>query len=63
MNDISDGSNCNIMGLPGTKQNGEPQVLIAVLGPFFQTAERMIDEAVNRSKTGAMQIIFRRSRP
>eukprot|EP00959_Pyramimonas_sp_CCMP1952_P355168 7439693-Pyramimonas_sp.AAC.1 len=31
---------------------------MALLGPFFETAERMIDEAVNRSKTGAIQIFY-----
>eukprot|EP00959_Pyramimonas_sp_CCMP1952_P153983 3221440-Pyramimonas_sp.AAC.1 len=29
---------------------------MAILGPVFETAGRMIDEAVNRSKTGAIQI-------
>eukprot|EP00959_Pyramimonas_sp_CCMP1952_P310236 6492936-Pyramimonas_sp.AAC.1 len=59
MNDISDGINCNIMGLPGTQNNNaEPQVLISVLGPFFETAERKIDEAVKRTKTGAIQIFY-----
>eukprot|EP00959_Pyramimonas_sp_CCMP1952_P151912 3178377-Pyramimonas_sp.AAC.1 len=50
MSDISDGSNFNLMGLTGTKKNdAQPRMLIALLGPFFETAERMIDEAVKRS--------------
>eukprot|EP00959_Pyramimonas_sp_CCMP1952_P078200 1634552-Pyramimonas_sp.AAC.1 len=58
MNDIADAS-CNITGLPGTKQkNAEPHKLVALLGKFFETAERTIDEAVKRSKSGATQIFY-----
>eukprot|EP00959_Pyramimonas_sp_CCMP1952_P110603 2313804-Pyramimonas_sp.AAC.1 len=31
---------------------------MALLGPFFETAERIIDEAVKRSKTGATHIFY-----
>eukprot|EP00959_Pyramimonas_sp_CCMP1952_P447144 9361934-Pyramimonas_sp.AAC.1 len=46
INDMSDGGNCDVMGLPRTRDNNaESQVLIAVPGPFFETAERIIDGA------------------
>eukprot|EP00959_Pyramimonas_sp_CCMP1952_P224334 4690916-Pyramimonas_sp.AAC.1 len=42
------------------EEYAEPQVLIALLGPFCETAERILDEAVKRSKTGAIHILRRR---
>eukprot|EP00959_Pyramimonas_sp_CCMP1952_P227125 4748899-Pyramimonas_sp.AAC.1 len=46
------------MGLPGAKQkNAGPRRPLALLRTFFETAERMIDEVVKRSKTGAIQIL------
>eukprot|EP00959_Pyramimonas_sp_CCMP1952_P120140 2511932-Pyramimonas_sp.AAC.1 len=57
MNDIADGNNFNVTGLPGAKQNNaEPHKLLALLCKFLETAERMIDAAVRRSKTGARHI-------
>eukprot|EP00959_Pyramimonas_sp_CCMP1952_P324751 6797532-Pyramimonas_sp.AAC.1 len=41
VNDVSDGASCNIKGLSGTKKdNAEPQMLIALLGLFFETTNR-----------------------
>eukprot|EP00959_Pyramimonas_sp_CCMP1952_P176301 3683958-Pyramimonas_sp.AAC.1 len=57
LNGISDGDQCNLTGLTETWRNPPgPQRLLLALEPFFATAERMIDETVNRSKLGAIQI-------
>eukprot|EP00959_Pyramimonas_sp_CCMP1952_P184601 3859751-Pyramimonas_sp.AAC.1 len=56
---ISDGGQCNLMGLDRKKtENVEPQMLLARLGPFFETAERMADDAANRSKPGGIQVSY-----
>eukprot|EP00959_Pyramimonas_sp_CCMP1952_P020661 435968-Pyramimonas_sp.AAC.1 len=48
-----------ITGLPRAMQkNGEPRKLVALLGQFFETAERIIDEAVQRSKLGVIRIFY-----
>eukprot|EP00959_Pyramimonas_sp_CCMP1952_P422436 8849233-Pyramimonas_sp.AAC.1 len=57
LNDISDGDQCNWIGLAGAgeKLHGPTRTIMA-LAPFIEVAERLIDEAVGRSKSRAIQI-------